>query len=162
MEDKEITAFLNNLTEQELSDYDILQDNILKNAVCIQKIYRDNKLVAIGGVANWYHMFPHTFYMVKTDYQSQGIGREIGKQTVDYAKDHKLPFMMAIVKMSNIRSFKIFKQLGYMRLYNDRKLYYSILLLDKRWDWFAQLLKLLLPIYNSPIGKIVKVFNGRG
>jgi RimJ/RimL family protein N-acetyltransferase len=162
VEDKEITEFLNNLTEQELSDYNILQDNILHNAVYMQKIYRDNKLVAIGGIANKWHMFPYSFHMVKTDYQSQGIGRDIGKNTVDYARDHKLPFVMTTVKMSNIRSFKIIQRLGCIHLYNDKNIYYSLILLDKRWIWFVRLLKIILPIYNSPIGRLVKVFNGRG
>lgn len=156
VEDKELKEFLNNLTIEELGQYNILNDDIAHNYVYLEKVYRNNELIAIGGIAKWYRLFPHLFFMVKTEYQSQGIGSKLSNQALEYAYEHKIPFMVGAAKYSSPRSLKIIHKLGYRRIWDNGTIYYSVLLLNKRWCFIKILLKAFVPIYCSPLGKPIK------
>jgi GNAT superfamily N-acetyltransferase len=155
-EDKELKEFLNSLTVEELGQYNILNDDILHNYIYLEKVHKDNKLIAIGGIAKWYRLFPHLFFMVKTEYQSKGIGSQLGDKALEYANIHRLPFMVGAAKYSSPRSLKIIHKLGYRRVWDDGIIYYSVLLLNKRWSFIRILLKAFVPLYCSPLGKPIK------
>jgi GNAT superfamily N-acetyltransferase len=146
--DKEVSDFLDSLTIKELGDYDILTDNIESTSVFMSKVYRDGKLVAVGGIAKWYHLFYHTYFMVKSDYQSQGIGNEISQHIEEYAERHHLPYIIGAFRLSNAKSTRIHSTFGYEKVWSNGKAIYGIHLFNKKWSWFSYVLKRILPVYK--------------
>jgi RimJ/RimL family protein N-acetyltransferase len=154
----EIENYLLTLTSKELEYYDIQNDRIPETFIFAMGAWDSNKLVGIGGLAMWYGVLPHAFYMIKEAYQGNRLGSKFADLNVEFAKDNKLPFITGSAKVANTRSISIVKSHGYKKVWSDGENYFSILLLNRKYWPVKLFLRVMLPLYNSPLGNAVKVF----
>lgn len=154
---KDLSAFLQSLTKKEMRYYNIYEDKIIETNFFMKGFYDDDRLVAVGGLAKWYRLFPHAFYMIKEEYQGRGIGTKFSELNLQYAIKKDMPFIFGSAKLDNIRSIKIITKLGYKKVWADNENYYSILLLKPNWAFVKVFLKIVLPIYSTPLGNWIKV-----
>lgn len=152
---EQIDKFISSLNAEELKYYDIQNDRILDTVIYVKGAYRDGELAGIGGIATWYRLFPHCFYMIKQSHQSQGIGSEFADACISYAKG-RLPFIVGSSKIENGRSIKIVKNRGYEKVWETHEDFYSILLLNIRYRWVKRFLQIAVPLYHSPLGYLIK------
>lgn len=153
----ELKRFIEGLTPNELTYYDIQNDKISETKLFIQGALDDDKLVGIGGVAVWYRCLPHLFFMIKEPYQGKGLGGIFARGNIEYANKHNLPFLFGSAKIKNVKSIKIVIGQGYREVYSDGENFYSILIFDKKYSFVKNALQIILPIYHTPIGKLVRL-----
>ena len=134
---QEVEEFFQTLTPSELKYYNILDDNILDTMLYMRGIYDEKRLVGIGGISKWHGIFPHTFYMVKSDYQGQRHGDWLAKENVGFAK-RRLHILLTVVDKENIKAVKLALRNGFKVVGEDNNKYYCYLPLGF-WDWFSTL-----------------------
>jgi RimJ/RimL family protein N-acetyltransferase len=119
-----IVDFIASLSDSEKKFYDIGKDNVLDSLVYVQ-CYKDNsQIVGIGGIAKWRKCIPHTFYMIKEQYQGKGIGTEFAVNNVSYARRH-FKYIATIVDKPSVKAVKIAKRQGFKFIGEyDKKCYY--------------------------------------
>jgi RimJ/RimL family protein N-acetyltransferase len=133
----EVKNFIYSLTEDEKTFYDIQKDKVLESLIYIKGVRVDDKLVGIGGIARWYYIFPHAFYMVKTGYQGQGIGGILVDSNVIFAKNN-LKILLNVSDKANIRAVKLVAHRGFKVVGSDKFKNYCYFPLGC-CDWFAKL-----------------------
>ena len=150
---KDIEIFIQSLTTKETEYYDIQNDHIPETFIYANGAWDDDKLVGIGGLAKWYKIFPHPFYMIKESHQGNRLGSRFADLNVAYAKEKGIPFLLGTVKNGNFRSMKIITNRGHEKICIVNGEYYNILVLDKKWGWIKIILRFLLPFYS--VGKYI-------
>jgi RimJ/RimL family protein N-acetyltransferase len=147
----ELNSFFESLTESELKYYKIKDDKVLDSLEYIQYYRNGNNIYGIGGIAKWYKVIPHTFYMLKENYQGRGIGKILALMNIEYAKKH-LTYLTTIVDKENIKAVKIADKTGFKLVGQDNSKYYYI----KSFKKIGKIVE-----YVAPTGfKIMKVGKG--
>lgn len=108
---RELSEFILRLTEQETKFYDIKKEN-LKSFVYVNGYKANHQLVGVGGIGKYFHLIPHTFYMIKQEYQGCGLGSMFAVENMKYA-EKKYPFLITIIESGNIRAMKIAERWGF-------------------------------------------------
>ena len=152
----EIAKFIDGLTANETKYYDIVDDNIINSVMMIKCLRNtDGTLIGIGGVAKWYKMFPHTFYMIKEEWQGQGIGNIFANNNIKFAKN-RLWGIFTIVDAGNIKAVKIADRHGIKLISRIDKRYYGY----RSFSVIGDIVKLFFPvmirIYESKLGRFIK------
>lgn len=136
---KELLEFIAGLTEIETKYYDIRKEN-LKTFVLINGFKDGGKLVGVGGIGIYYCLIPHTYYMIKREYQGQGFGSILSQKNMEYAR-RKYPFLISTIEAGNTRARKIAEHRGFMlAISRDTHSYYY-----KPFNWFGKLLGFVFP-----------------
>jgi len=107
----EIHAFYNSLTA-ELKYFD---RNPLKppgKLVFITGVRVDDKLVGVAGLKRYYCFLHSVFYMVKTEFQGEGFGKQLANGLIAYAKERGYSFLLISVHRENTPSLALWQKVG--------------------------------------------------
>ncbi len=157
----QLHKFLKDLTDNELRYYDIQNDRIPETMFYINGAWDGDKLVGIGGLAVWYKTLPHLFFMIKEEYQGQGLGRKFSELNIEYAKTHNISFLFGSAKLKNTPSIKIVVNLGYKKVYSNGVDFFSILIIDKKAIWVKYFLRIIIPLYCTKLGDVARFLRKR-
>jgi RimJ/RimL family protein N-acetyltransferase len=136
----ELSSFIRRLTEQETKYYDIRKEN-LKTFVYVNGYVANDRLVGVGGIAKYYYLIPHTFYMIKQEYQGCGIGSIFSLENMKYA-EKKYSFLVTIIEEGNVRAMKIAEHRGFkLALRRDTHSYYY-----KHFNGWGELFGIIFPV----------------
>lgn len=134
---EELKDFINLLTDKETKFYNIYKDKVLNSLIYVKGLKYDGKLIGIGGIAKWYCILPHVFYMIKDEYQGQGLGRILVESNIKYAEGN-FKILLNVVDKANIRAVKLSVNHGFKVAGFDKLKIYCYYPLGKL-DWFAKL-----------------------
>ena len=137
---QELEGFIFRLNEQETKFYDIKKEN-LDTFVYINGYKANGHLVGIGGIGKYFHLIPHTFYMIKQEYQGCGIGSTLSFENMEYARK-KYPFLVTIIEAGNVRAMKIAEHRGFkLALRRDIHSYYY-----KHFNGWGEIFGVVFPV----------------
>ena len=137
---RELSEFILRLTEQETKFYDIKKEN-LKSFVYVNGYKASGHLVGVGGIGKYFHLIPHTFYMIKQEYQGCGIGSLFSLENMKYA-EKKYPCLVTIIEAGNLRAMKIAERRGFkLAIRRDTHSYYY-----KHFNGWGELFGVIFPV----------------
>lgn len=145
---EEVRSFIGTLTNTEREYYsDIDANSICRRAVYIVGVKKENVLMGIGGIISVHGVAYNAFYVVKTAYQSRGVGTQIATAYRHFARVAKLPLLLLIVSGDNTPAMKILKKLGGKMscVYNDKQ--YSYIAKGVYGNILGWLLPVIIPLY---------------
>ena len=149
----EIRPFFDLLTvESEYFKFSV--DRILNTAAFVKGVRRDGQLAGVGGLIKSFGLVLLSFHMVKSDFQRRGIGNEITKVIIAFAKRKGRSLFLGTVKKGNTSSIIMTKKQGYIIFYEDSDKYWMLFPLNKKGKIIGRFLPLVVRLYLSPIGNV--------
>ena len=151
---EEIRPFVDSLTVEE--KYFEQPLDILLNAEFVTGVRLADNLAGIGGITISYRIFPLCFYIVRSEFQGKGIGYEISRKIIRFAKT-RYSFLLLVTHKANISALKLYHKSGFRIVYKRGDSYWMFLPLNKRGGIIGKLLPLIIGIDLSPIGDIARL-----
>lgn len=156
---EEIRPFFASLTV-ETATLPVSADLLLGVCIYMKGVKIDNKLVGLGGLGKSFGYFLTSFHVVKSEYQGRGIGGEIFKAIIKYAKKKKYCFIFSQVAHGNTSAFAMNAKAGQRVLYDDGVLYWLACPLNKVGEiMVGYILPVIFMVYLSPLGKPLRLFH---
>ncbi len=107
----EINTFYNSLTDE----LKYVDQNPLKPPGKLEFVtgHRvDGKLVGIAGLNRYYYSFHFAFYMVRTEFQGKGLGKQLVNALIAYAREEGHSFLLISIHRENTPSLALCQRVG--------------------------------------------------
>lgn len=151
----EARTFLSTRTPEERKFYEIDADREVRTSRFIAGVRSNGVVVGVAGVAVAYHLFPHTYYMVRKENWGNGVGIQLQQKLTGYIQSHKVPFILQTVYIDNVAANKLHDRLGTKVIYKGSDNYHRFRAFTSMGKLVAPFLPLIIWVYYSPIGKAV-------
>ena len=153
---KEAESFIAELTPKETKSFNIESELTIRTSVFIKGIRNGSGLSAIGGIAKHYNLFYYPYYIVREEYQGKGIGSELANSNFEFAEKKGILLFVTSVDRQNTFSVYILKKQGYKVITSYKESDYTYVPFSKRGEVIAKLLPIIIRIYLSPFGNILR------
>lgn len=137
---------------KELDSFDstksVTIDLLLKKAVFVKGVWRNEKLAGLGGLCKSFG-FLYTFHIVKEEYYRQGCADEITEAFMCYARRRKLSILLASIFPWNTAIVKATIKQGYKPLFRGKLQDWLYIPLKPSGEFQAKIFRLLLSVYYA-------------